>query len=111
MPPVNLNGLMENKLAKDCFVPMGMIVEIVAERWGVTREMQDSMAVDSHNKALAAQANGDFKNKIVPVEIEVEGKIVVIDADDGPRKITMDGLAGLKIVFKKNGTVIAGISS
>jgi acetyl-CoA acyltransferase 1 len=111
MPPVNLNGLMANKLAKDCLVPMGMTAEIVAERWGVTREMQDAMAVDSHNKALAAQANGDFKNEIVPVEIEVEGKAVVIDADDGPRKTTMDGLAGLKTVFKKNGTVTAGTSS
>merc|ERR1740117_2836977 len=52
MPPVNLNGLMANKLAKDCLVPMGMTAEIVAERWGVTREMQDQMAVDSHTKAL-----------------------------------------------------------
>lgn len=111
MPPVNLNGLMANKLAKDCLVPMGMTAEIVAERWGVTREMQDSMAVESHNKALAAQANGHFKNEIVPVEIEVEGKAVVIDADDGPRKTTMEGLAGLKTVFKKDGTVTAGTSS
>jgi len=111
MPPVNLNGLMANKLAKDCLVPMGMTAEIVAERWGVTREMQDGLAVDSHNKALAAQANGDFINEIVPVEIEVDGKVVVIDADDGPRKTTLEGLAGLKTVFKKNGTVTAGTSS
>merc|ERR1719162_2287708 len=111
MPPVNLNGLMANKLAKDCLVPMGMTAEIVAERWGVTREMQDAMAVDSHNKALAAQANGDFRNEIVPVEIEVDGKTVVIDADDGPRKTTREGLAGLKTVFKKDGTVTAGTAS
>jgi len=111
MPPVNLNGLMANKLAKDCLVPMGMTAEIVAERWGVTRDMQDAMAVDSHTKALAAQANGNFKNEIVPVEIEVDGKTVVIDADDGPRKTTREGLAGLKTVFKKDGTVTAGTAS
>merc|ERR1719420_2783598 len=57
MPPVNLNELMANKLAKDCLIPMGMTAEIVAERWGVTREMQDKMGVASHDKALAAQAN------------------------------------------------------
>jgi len=111
LPPVNLNGLMANKLAKDCLVPMGMTAEIVAERWGVTREMQDEMAVASHDKALAAQANGNFKNEIVPVEIDVEGKTVVIDADDGPRKTTREGLAGLKTVFKKDGTVTAGTAS
>jgi len=111
LPPVNLNGLMANKLAKDCLVPMGMTAEIVAERWGVTREMQDAMAVESHNKALAAQANGNFKNEIIPVEIEVDGKTVVIDADDGPRKTTREGLAGLKTVFKKDGTVTAGTAS
>jgi len=111
MPPVNLNGLMANKLAKDCLVPMGMTAEIVAERWGVTREMQDQMAVDSHTKALAAQENGNFKNEIVPVEIEVDGKTVVIDADDGPRKTTREGLAALKTVFKKDGTVTAGTAS
>merc|ERR1719223_10169 len=112
MPPVNLNGLMENKLAKDCLVPMGMTAEIVAERWGVTREMQDAMAVESHSKALNAQENGHFTAEIVPVEIEVEGKTVVVDADDGPRKTTMEGLKGLKTVFKKEGgTVTAGTAS
>merc|ERR1719473_1590048 len=69
------------------------------------------MGVASHDKALAAQANGHFKNEIVPVEIEVEGKKVVVNADDGPRKTTMDGLAALKTVFKKDGSVTAGTSS
>merc|ERR1719473_603638 len=69
------------------------------------------MGVASHDKALAAQANGHFKNEIVPVEIEVEGEKKVVDADDGPRKTTMDGLAALKTVFKKDGSVTAGTSS
>lgn len=108
MPPVNLNGLMENKLAKDCLVPMGMTAEIVAERYGVTRQMQDAMGVASHDKALAAQENGHFKNEIVPVTTP-DG--VVVDADDGPRKTTLEGLSALKTVFKKDGTVTAGTSS
>merc|ERR550514_2488162 len=96
MPPVNLNGVMENNLAKDCLIPMGVTAENVAARFGVTREMQDQMAVDSHNKALAAQAAGKFKNEIVPVPIEVDDKQVIIDADDGPRKTTLQGLQALK---------------
>jgi acetyl-CoA acyltransferase 1 len=112
MPPVNLNGVMESNLAKDCLIPMGVTAENVAARFGVTREKQDQMAVDSHNKALAAQAAGKFKNEIVPVPIEVDGKQVIIDADDGPRKTTLQGLQALKTVFKKeNGTVTAGTAS
>merc|ERR1712151_970758 len=61
--------------------------------------------------ALAAQAAGKFKSEIVPVEIDVDGKKVVIDADDGPRKTTLEGLKGLKTVFKKDGTVTAGTAS
>merc|ERR1719181_305625 len=111
MPPVNLNELMENKLAKDCLVPMGMTAENVAERFGVTRQEQDQMGVESHTKALAAQAAGKFKDEIVPGTIEEDGKKVVIDADDGPRATTLDGLAKLKTVFKQDGTVTAGTSS
>jgi acetyl-CoA acyltransferase 1 len=111
IPPLNLNAVMENQLAKDCLIPMGMTAENVASRWGITREQQDKMAVDSHAKALAAQAAGYFKNEIVPVPIEVDDKTVVIDADDGPRKTTLEGLQGLKTVFKKDGTVTAGTAS
>jgi len=111
LPPVNLNELMANKLAKDCLIPMGMTAEIVAERFGVTREKQDAMGVKSHEKALAAQAAGKFKNEIVPVPVEVDGKTVMIDADDGPRKTTLEGLGKLKTVFKKDGSVTAGTAS
>jgi|Transcript_22605 acetyl-CoA acyltransferase 1 len=111
MPPVNLNALMENPLAKDCLIPMGMTAENVASRWGISREKQDQMGVESHAKALAAQAAGHFKAEIVPVPVEVDGKTVIIDADDGPRKTTLEGLAQLKTVFKKDGTVTAGTAS
>jgi acetyl-CoA acyltransferase 1 len=111
IPPLNLNAVMENQMAKDCLIPMGMTAENVASRWGITREKQDKMGVDSHNKALAAQAAGFFKAEIVPVPVEVDGKTVVIDADDGPRKTTLEGLGALKTVFKKDGTVTAGTAS
>merc|ERR1719272_2732606 len=112
MPPVNLNEVMTNALAKDCLIPMGQTAERVAERFGVTREMQDQMAVESHGKALAAQAAGKFNAEIVPVPVDVDGKIVMIDKDDGPRETTLGGLSKLKTVFKKEGgTVTAGTAS
>jgi len=91
---------------------MGMTAENVAERFGVTREKQDAMGVKSHDKALAAQAAGKFKNEIVPVPVDVDGKTIMVDADDGPRKTTLGGLQKLKTVFKKEGgTVTAGTAS
>jgi acetyl-CoA acyltransferase 1 len=71
MPPVNANEIMGNKLARDCMTPMGVTAENVAEKYGVTREGQDMMAVASHGKALAAQKAGKFKNEIVPVPVTV----------------------------------------
>jgi acetyl-CoA acyltransferase 1 len=111
MPPVNVEALMENQLAKDCLIPMGMTAENVAAKWGITREKQDQMGVDSHTKALAAQKAGLFKAEIVPVPVEVDGKTVIVDADDGPRPTTLEGLGKLKTVFKKDGTVTAGTAS
>jgi len=112
MPPINVNGLQQSKAAMDCIIPMGVTAENVAERFGITREMQDEMGVDSHRKALAAQAAGHFKAEIVPVPVQVDGKTVMIDRDDGPRQTTLEGLKALKTVFKKNGgTVTAGTSS
>mmetsp|Transcript_31359 Transcript_31359/g.75109 ORF Transcript_31359/g.75109 Transcript_31359/m.75109 type:complete len:423 (+) Transcript_31359:74-1342(+) len=117
MPPVNVNELMANPLARDCLVPMGMTAENVAERYGVSREDQDKMGVESHTKALAAQAAGKFNDEIIPVEVTVQDaqgneQKVTVDKDDGPRATTMEGLGKLKTVFKpKGGTVTAGTSS
>lgn len=117
MPPVNANEIMSNALARECMTPMGVTAENVAERFKVTREEQDKMAVASHGKALAAQKAGRFKNEIVPVPVTVTDdkgneSQAVISADDGPRATTMEGLSKLKTVFKKkDGTVTAGTSS
>lgn len=96
---------------------MGVTAEIVAERYGVTREDQDKLGVESHKKALAAQKAGKFKAEIVAVPTTVKDdkgdeKQVMCDADDGPRETTLEGLGKLKTVFKKEGgTVTAGTSS
>jgi len=117
MPPVNVSEVMSNDLARMCMTPMGTTAENVAERFNVTREMQDQMAVASHSKALAAQKAGRFKNEIVPVPVTVTDDknnetTVMIEQDDGPRATTMEGLSKLKTVFKKTGgTVTAGTSS
>lgn len=117
MPPVNANEIMGNELARKCMTPMGVTAENVAAKYHVTREQQDQMGVASHAKALAAQKAGRFKDEIVGVPVIVTDdkgneKTVVIDADDGPRATTMEGLSKLKTVFKKkDGTVTAGTAS
>jgi len=105
----------------ETYMGMGMTAERVAEKYGVTREMQDAMAVESHEKASQAQAAGRFVDEIVPVDAirPTKGstglsasKIVPFDKDEGIRPGTgMEDLAKLKTVFKKNGTVTAGTSS
>jgi acetyl-CoA acyltransferase 1 len=113
MPPANFTEIFENDMAKQCLTPMGETAENVAERYGVTREMQDAMGVASHAKALAAQANGSFNDEIIPVAItNADGDEVMHATDDGPRKgTTMEGLGKLKTVFKADGSVTAGTSS
>ena len=68
-PPLDYEALSENKLAKECLVPMGVTSEIVAERYGVTRAEQDALAESSHTKSLAAQAQGKFRDEIVPLTV------------------------------------------
>jgi len=101
---------------------MGLTAEKVAAGWKVSREEQDTFALASHQKALAAQANGEFSAEISPYPIRenvpdlASGKIVTrerrIDRDEGPRADTSaDGLAKLKPVFAARGSVTAGNSS
>ncbi|MBM4392527.1 MAG: thiolase family protein [Deltaproteobacteria bacterium] len=100
----------------EAYTPMGITAEIVAERFGVSRQVQDEFAVASHAKAVAAQKEGKFKGEIVPVHTRVMTdsgwRDMVFDADEGPRADTsMDGLAKLRTAFKQDGTVTAGTSS
>ena len=104
---------------------MGITAEKVAEEWKISRADQDAFAAASHDKALAAIANGAFKNEISPYEIitrvpntstgEVVERNIIVDTDEGPRPgTTAESLAGLKPVFRNGqfgGSVTAGNSS
>ncbi len=88
---------------------MGGEAEIIAEKFGVTREEQDQFALQSQQRAAAATASGRFKDEIVPVEIKQKNGVVVVDSDEPIRgDTTLDALAKLKPAFKEGGTVTAG---
>jgi acetyl-CoA C-acetyltransferase len=91
-------------------VHMGLTGELVSEKYGVTREQQDTYAADSHRKAAHATKQGWFKDEILPVSIpQKKGDPIVIDRDEGIREdTTAESLARLKPAFKKDGTVTAG---
>ena len=92
---------------------MGITAENVAKKYGVTREMQDALALASQTKAMAAQDAGKFKDEIVPFSIaQKKGDPIVFAADEFiNRKSTADGLAGLRPAFDKAGGVTAGNAS
>jgi len=92
---------------------MGITAENVAKQWQITREAQDAFAVASQNKAEKAQAEGRFKEEIVPVTIKGKKGDVVVAEDEYPRKgVTPDQLTGLKPAFLRDGgSVTAGNAS
>lgn len=92
---------------------MGMTGEIIAEKFGATRQEQDEYAFNSHQKVIHAIENGYFKDEIVPVEVpQRKGEAIIFDMDEGPRKDTaLEKLAKLRPAFKKDGTVTAGNAS
>ncbi len=91
---------------------MGVTAENLAESHGITREQQDALAVESHRRASQAIAEGRFKEQILPIEVKSRKGPAVFDTDEHVRHgATMDDLAGLRAVFKKNGSVTAGNAS
>jgi acetyl-CoA C-acetyltransferase len=94
-------------------IHMGVTAENVASKWGITREDQDRLAVESHQRAARAIAEGRFRDQILPVEIKSRKGTVVFDTDEHVRGDTsLEGLAKLKPVFvRENGTVTAGNAS
>jgi len=110
-------NVMSHNLASQCLMPMGITSENVAEKWGITREVQDTLAVESHAKAASAQKGGLFNDEIVPVTTKVKdkegnAKEVVVKADEGPRgDTTLAGLGKLRAAFKKDGSTTAGNAS
>lgn len=91
---------------------MGITAENIAEKCGITREMQDEFAASSQQKAEAAINEGKFKDEIVPVVIRNKKGDTAFDTDEFPRfGTTAESLAKLKPAFKKDGTVTAGNAS
>jgi acetyl-CoA C-acetyltransferase len=95
-----------------CNVHMGMHAEGVADKHSVTREAQDEFALRSHQRAVAAQEEGRFRDEIVPVHVPGKKGDAVVDADEAPRSdTTLEALARLNPAFKpEGGTVTAGNS-
>ncbi|MBY0467122.1 MAG: acetyl-CoA C-acyltransferase family protein [Burkholderiales bacterium] len=92
---------------------MGVTAENVADRYRISRDMQDQLAAESQRRAAAAIAAGYFKEQIVPVTLQTRKGTVLFDTDEHVRAgTTVDTLAGMKPAFRKeNGTVTAGNAS
>jgi acetyl-CoA C-acetyltransferase len=117
-------GRMGDKKLVDCMVydgiwdfyndfHMGNTGELAAEKYEITREMQDEFALNSQKKAVAAIDAGKFKWEITPVTVPQRKKDpIIFDTDEGPRRDTsLEKLAKLRPAFKKDGTVTAGNAS
>ena len=91
---------------------MGNTAENVAEKWQITREMQDQFACQSQNRAEAAQTAGRFDDEVIPFTVKTRKGDIVVDKDEYIRHgATVEGMAKLKPAFAKDGTVTAGNAS
>lgn len=92
---------------------MGITAENLVEQYGISREEQDTFAVNSQQKAVCAQQNGEFDSEIVPVSIpQRKGEPILVTKDEGVREnVSVEKLSRLRPAFKKDGTVTAGNAS
>ncbi|MDN4123120.1 acetyl-CoA C-acetyltransferase [Staphylococcus aureus] len=92
---------------------MGITAENLVEQYGISREEQDTFAVNSQQKAVRAQQNGEFDSEIVPVSIpQRKGEPIVVTKDEGVgENVSVEKLSRLRPAFKKDGTVTAGNAS
>ena len=89
-------------------VHMGITAENIAEQWKISREQQDEFAVESHRRAMNAIEKGYFKDQILPIEMKTRKGTVVFDKDEHPRSdVSLESMAKLRAVFKKDGSVRA----
>jgi acetyl-CoA acyltransferase len=98
---------------EDGLVPQGLSAELIAEKWGLTREQLDGYAVESHARATRATEEGRFENEILPIEVRHDdGTVEMMTRDEGIRpSTTLEVLGGLKPAFKPDGVITAGNSS
>ncbi len=91
---------------------MGITAENLVTKWGITREQQDALAVESHRRAAQAIAEGRFKSQIVPIVKQTKKGEVIFDTDEHVKPgTTMETLAKMRPAFKKDGSVTAGNAS
>ncbi|MEZ0116313.1 UNVERIFIED_ORG: acetyl-CoA acyltransferase [Heyndrickxia coagulans] len=111
----NRNGTAFSKLltAKYNMIHQGLSADLIAEKWGISREQMDHYALESHRRALQAQKEGRFDREIMPVEAEQpDGKTVTVVKDEGPRSDTsIQKLSALKPAFQEDGRITAGNAS
>jgi acetyl-CoA acyltransferase len=120
MVPMGGNKLVADPALMDslpnAYAGMGTTAEVVARRFGISREDQDAFALRSHQRAAAAVEAGKFKDEIVPLKVRTlddgQWRELVFDTDEGPRADTsVEALAKLRPVFDPRGTVTAGNAS
>ncbi len=111
-PGLPFGPLMLERYAQG-LVPQGISAEMIADKWGISREELDTLSLESHRRADQASTEGRFEGQIIPVEITRDnGDVELISRDEGIRAATsLEKLANLQPAFKVDGVVTAGNSS
>ncbi|WP_106803953.1 beta-ketothiolase BktB [Pseudomonas sp. S5D5] len=104
-----MNGILQDPWKR---THMGVTAENIAKRYGITRDMQDRLALQSQERAARAVSEGRFKEQIVPVEVQVKRQTVLFDTDENVRaNLDLAQLGRMHAAFQKGGTVTAGNAS
>ncbi|MDS9466924.1 acetyl-CoA C-acyltransferase family protein [Paracoccus sp. MBLB3053] len=90
---------------------MGVTAENVSTEHDISREAQDEFALESQRRAALAIAEGRFRDQIIPIEVKTRKGVVAFDTDEHPKETSLEKLAALKTVFKRDGSVTAGNAS
>ena len=93
---------------QEYYIGMGETAETLAEEGNISRDAQEEFAVESHNRALDAWANGRFDNEVIPIDVYGE---VTVDKDEGPRQPNLEKIQSLNPAFIENGTITPATSS
>ena len=103
---------MQNRYEETGLPPQGIGAEMIADEYGLSREDLDTFGAESQRRASVATAEGRFENEIVPVPVDIDGKIEMMTADEGIREgTTAESLSKLNPAFREDGKVTAGNSS
>ena len=93
---------------QEYYIGMGETAETLAEEGNISRDVQEEFAVESHNKALDAWANGRFDNEVIPIDVYGDA---TVDKDEGPRQPNLEKIQSLNPAFIENGTITPATSS